>query len=556
MANNATKMGMEQEEFEAAFPYHLLLDNQLQIISIGHVLARTDETSVAGKNLHDCFEIIRPDGIKTYEDFCANSRTLFIVRQRKTDLTLRGQFLARANSNQILFLGSPWVTSSDDLARYNLTLSDFALHDPIIDLLSLAQAKNAAQQDIVRLVDRLKEKTQLLQETNAVLQTNNSDLTKARDEAQAATQAKSEFLARMSHEIRTPMHGMLSMIDIMGQKVLDAESKNYLDVMKESSVSLLSIINDILDLSKIEAGKIEIDIAPFDIDHLLLEVKQLYWAGAQKKGLELRIASPPEAKTFTGDAGRIRQILTNLVSNGLKFTERGYIEIRATYLTDGDPRLHFAVTDTGPGIPEDKQHLLFQNFSQIDGADNRKHGGTGLGLSISKTLTQLMGGRISVESQLGKGATFHVEIPTKCLDHHPQLAQEMAANEVCPLPSKRILVVDDHPINRRIIEFILKKQKVDFVLAESGEQAIDILKEQPIALVFMDIQMPGMDGIETTQKIRAGNSPPEKLPIVAMTANALKGDRERFLAAGMQDYISKPFKEDDLMNLIRKWSAT
>lgn len=549
-------MGLKPDEFKKAFPFHLVFNRDLKIIQSGLVIGRLCEFTQSNNDLLEHFEILQPYNLNDFDTFCENTTRLIVIRHRKTRVTLRGQFILRDSTDKMLFLGSAWLTSAQELETHHLTLDDFALHDPIVDLIQLSQAKDMAKLDIDKLVEKLKAKSFDLQSANETLRSQNEDLKNARDAAEAATIAKSDFLARMSHEIRTPMHGMLSMIDILSQKQQDTESQEYLQIMKDSSVSLLSIINDILDISKIESGKMSLDNAPFTLNGLLKEVQQLYLAGAQKKGLELKLINHCTSDNYEGDAHKIRQILNNLVSNALKFTERGYIEISASSSAKQGEKncILFKVKDTGPGIPEDKQKLLFQRFSQLDGANNRKVGGTGLGLAISKSLSELLGGEIGVTPNPSQGTEFWVQIPVLTPIEAKAFAQADTVGASCPLRKLKILVVDDHPINRKIIEVIFKKNNFNFLLASSGKEAIDIVLKEKIDLVFMDIQMPEMDGLETTRRIRKLYSSLQvNLPIIAMTANAINGDKERFMAVGMQDYISKPFTETEVLELINKW---
>jgi CheY-like chemotaxis protein len=280
-------------------------------------------------------------------------------------------------------------------------------------------------------------------------------------------------------------------------------------------------------------------------------------ASTAKKGLTLRYSVECAQNNFIGDANKIRQILSNLVSNAIKFTDKGVIEVNVDL--QNNPRdkrkwIRFKIRDTGPGVPIERQHLLFQNFSQVEGSNDRKFGGTGLGLSISKMLSQLMGGNIQFDSDYKQGAQFILDLPLiEALSvKESKEAKEELDNNVSANPL--ILVVDDHPTNRKIIEVLFKKNNMNFIMADSGAMALNIIQEKKPQLVFMDIQMPEMDGLETTRKLRSLNNKEfAKIPIIAMTANALKGDRERFIDCGMNDYISKPFTENDLLAIYEKW---
>jgi len=387
-----------------------------------------------------------------------------------------------------------------------------------------------------------------------------AELARAKEAAEESSQLKSEFLANMSHEIRTPMNGVLGMAELLFTTPLAPEQREYVDVIHGSASALLAIINDILDLSRIEAGRLELHPEPTDLHEIVWAVIHLLSPRASEKGIALRHTSAPNTPShFLCDAGRVRQILLNLVGNAVKFTEQGSVAINVELIEESDASmLEFRVKDTGIGIPDQLHKRLFRPFVQGDGSTTRKYGGNGLGLSISAQLVSLMAGTIGMTSQPGEGSTFWFRIPyVECAAPETPAKGTLPVQEPAPVASGKalILVVDDHPMNLKLMQGFIQKLGCACVLARNGREAIDILASQSVTAVFMDCQMPVMDGFEATTEIRRMEGAARHTPIIAMTANALAGDREKCLAAGMDDYMSKPVKLAHLRTLIESLGA-
>ncbi|TNE57859.1 MAG: response regulator [Alphaproteobacteria bacterium] len=405
--------------------------------------------------------------------------------------------------------------------------------------------------EIEDMADSLCEKTLSLEKSIQAAET-------ARADAEHANNAKSSFLAMMSHEIRTPMNGILGMASVLRDSGISDRQREYLDVISDSGESLLTIINDILDFTRLDAGKVELDEDIFSPQDLVDHVMRLFENEAHVKGLDLIAkVSDQVPQMLIGDEMRLRQIILNLVGNAIKFTERGSVTLSLdAMLYEGDVVLDCRVTDTGIGIEEEAQARLFEQFSQADSSISRRFGGTGLGLAICKQLAELMGGEIGLESLPDLGSTFWFTTNCRMPDVEEDAGLQSLFAKSLPedLPRATVLIAEDNRVNRIILTSYLKGTKIRFKFVENGELAVRAIQNDFYDLVLMDIQMPEMDGIGATQAIRNLPGVQSQTPIVAMTARAIYNDRSEYIDIGMDDYLPKPISKDQLYTFIRRYA--
>jgi PAS domain S-box-containing protein len=387
---------------------------------------------------------------------------------------------------------------------------------------------------------------------------NEAKLIEAKESAEEAVKVKGQFLAMMSHEIRTPLNGVIATASMLTKTELSSEQSDYVDTIKKSGQSLLMLINDILDYSKLESGKMALDAQPIKLDEIVYDVSDLLRPYAEEKQIQLKtIVNYNNQDKVLIDGPKLKQVLLNLLGNALKFTPEGTVMLKMEMVgvVQDTLQVRFTVSDTGIGIPEDKMHLLFKSFSQVDSSTSRRYGGTGLGLAISQQIVELMRGSISVESMIDEGTTFSFTIECKraIAEEKVEVTPQEVIGEI-DYSNLKVLVADDNEINRQVFKYMLDIMAMKSDMAVNGIQALELYEQNSYDLIFMDMQMPGMDGLEATRKIREKDG--DRTKIVAVTANAFNDDREECLRVGMNAFLSKPFDHAQLTAILSQLFST
>ncbi len=547
MTSTATIINHEQ--FRKLFPFYFLLDQDLNLLEIGPVLARIAVEMVPGSMLTDHFKLSRFGQNVLDEEFLKRQLgSLIVFESVNSDpaLFLRMQVLLLENPVRYLFVGSPWLRDAGEMKRLGIVLPDFPLHDSTVDLLQLNQTTNVSLRDAkelnITLERRVADRT--------------SELSLANAELSRVMRSKDDFLSTMSHELRTPLNAILGLSESLSENIygeLNEKQARSIETIAESGHHLLSLINDLLDIAKIGAGKMDLDMSSANVEDACKSSMRFISGLASKKKISVSLTIDPSAATIHADQRRLKQILVNLLSNAVKFTnDGGHVALQ----TKGDRErnaLDISIIDNGIGISTIDLERLFRPFTQLDSKLSRQYSGTGLGLSLVLRLTELHGGSVEVKSELGKGSCFTVSLPwneSKTeLSHEHSVKNRAKATSNDATMGPLILIADDNEINLSTVCDYLLAHGFRVIQARNGLEAVQAVRNHNPELVLMDIQMPVMDGIDAIKSLRADRSF-VSIPILALTSRAMIGDQDRCIEAGADEYLSKPVHLKQLVKII------
>lgn len=529
------RANISDDAFVKAFPFGFIVDPGGDIAVLGRALD-SRLPGVVGQSVDRLFELIRPTGPERLANAVDQRTGLVVLRSRTDGMQLRGQLVPSGDDGGFIFIGTASIRSVEDMRNHGVQLSDFAPQDATPDLLMILQANQASLEDARKLTQQL--------EVTA-------------ERARAASESKGKFLAVMSHEIRTTLNGLGAMVDILGASPLDSEQQEAIDVMTSSTEQLNAILNDVLDLSRIESGAVSVESIPFEVRSVCESVIRLYRASATQNGLELTLELAEGLDSWVeGDPTRVRQVLSNLVGNAIKFTYTGGVHVVVERDAAEADVLRFEVRDTGPGISEEFREHLFDPFDQASASVNRRFGGSGLGLTICRELVRLMGGEIDLLDSSPSGSTFGFTV--KAPASAPEVVRgsvSEAVDHVSGVGDLDVLVAEDHPTNRRVLQRLLNQLDIEPTIVEDGAQAVDAVRAKPYDLVLMDLGMPVMDGATAARAIRSLDVTWSDLPIVACTAGVFREDREAAREAGMGGFLTKPIRLAHLKEALARVAA-
>lgn len=551
---------------EEVFPFYIACDASGQVVGLGRSLRKILPRPLQSGDSAQLIEVLRPHGASSLCAIGARRAELVVVKL-VIGLQLRGQVFDRGE-NGAVFVGRPWFEDLDDAMMLGLTVDDFAPYDAAADDVVLSSQLRAQMLEADKLAQRLKEEVRKAEKLR-------DDARVANEQAIEASKARDRFLAMMSHELRTPLTTILATNQLMLMGELSAAQREHAQAQKRAGATLLALINSVLDISKLQAGKFDLVPESFELRVAIEDVVGSMRDEAERKGLLLEwVASGAVPTTVRGDPVRFRQMLTNYVANAIKFTERGGVIVRVDVRETSDQRCKIvvAVTDTGIGIKSEHVELLFKPFVQVRRDRGTGHLGTGLGLSICKQIAELMGGSAGVTSVWGKGSTFWFDgwfeleaVPRtrrtgqfRPLSIAPPPAL-LPTSGSKPVPSRsgrapRVLVVEDDAVNRRLLALLVESMGYVVDVASDGAAGVEAVRGGSYSLVLMDCSMPGMDGFEATAAIRGLPAPLCDIPVIAVTAHALEGDRERCISEGMDDYLTKPFNPSQIRQTLSQWA--